>query len=146
MIHHETDSAPTMGRATLSRLSGCNAETILYYERIGILPPPPRAANGYRVYGTGHLDRLTFVRKARDLGFSLDEVRSLLGLNDPTGMTCAQVHDIAVEHLASVRTRIADLRRVEATLAKTVAQCTGAAVPDCAVIDALSDKTAGPAT
>jgi len=125
----------TIGR--LSRATGCNIETIRYYERIGILPPPPRSPGGHRLYGEAHFKRLTFVRRARALGFTLDQVRGLLRLVDDNDYTCGEVHTIAVAHLAEVRHKIADLKKLEATLADMAAQCAGGEVPECPVIEAL---------
>ena len=129
-------------RAGLARATGCNLETIRYYEKIGILPDPPRSARGYRIYDDAHVARLGFVMRARDLGFSLEEVRGLLALVDGGVTTCAGVEAVARDHLTAVRERIADLRRIETVLARTVAQCSGRDVPECAVIDALySNRT-----
>jgi MerR family transcriptional regulator, mercuric resistance operon regulatory protein len=91
----------------LSRRTGCNIETIRYYERIGMLPPPPRSASRYRLYEAGDVHRLTFVRRARELGFSLDEVRALLALSADTGNeTCVEVRELAVGHLWMFRRRL----------------------------------------
>jgi MerR family transcriptional regulator, mercuric resistance operon regulatory protein len=103
-----------------SKRTGSNVETIRYYERIGLLPFPARSAGGYRLYGDEHLKRLTFVRRARTLGFSIDEVRVL-----------------AAAHLAEVRAKIADLQAMERALAETVARCAGGRSARCALIDAL---------
>ncbi len=125
-------------RADLARATGCNLETIRYYEKIGVMPAPPRSANGYRCYDEAHVARLSFVMRARDLGFSLEEVRSLLALVDGGMQSCAEVEALARDHLEDVRERIADLRRIEAVLAETVSRCSGRDVPECAVIDALA--------
>ncbi len=127
-------------RIDLARASGCNIETIRYYENIGVMPAPPRSANGYRCYDASHLSRLGFVMRARQLGFSLDEVRELLRLVDQGMNTCAEAQTVAERHLESVRARISDLKRVERVLSETVSQCTGENVPGCAVIDALEQK------
>lgn len=125
-------------RIDLSRITGCNLETIRYYEDIGVMPQPPRLANGYRAYDSVHILRLNFIMRARDLGFSLDEVRDLLVLVDGGKKTCAEVEVLATGHLEKVRARIVDLNRIEKVLSKTVAQCSGDRVPECAVIDALA--------
>jgi MerR family mercuric resistance operon transcriptional regulator len=121
----------------LARATGCNLETIRYYEKIGIMPDPPRSTKGYRSYDDAHVRRLKFVIRSRDLGFSLEEVRGLLGLVDEQSRTCAEVQIIAEDHLTDVRAKIADLKRIERVLSDTVARCTGDAAPECAVIDAL---------
>jgi len=121
----------------LSRRTRVNIETIRFYERIGILPKPPRSASGHRIYGRDDLMRLGFVRRSRELGFSLDEVRGLLRLVDGGRYTCAEVKAITLDHLADVRRKIADLRRLERTLADVAGKCRGTKVPDCPVIEAL---------
>lgn len=121
----------------LSKQSGANIETIRYYEKIGVMPAPPRSAGGYRLYAPDHLKRLGFVRRGRQLGFSLDELRGLLQLVDGHAYTCAEVHALTLKHLTEVRRKIADLRRLEHVMADMVAQCTEDLVPECPVIDAL---------
>jgi MerR family mercuric resistance operon transcriptional regulator len=121
----------------LSRRTRVNIETIRFYERIGILPKPPRSAGGHRIYGQDELMRLGFVRRSRELGFSLDEVRGLLRLVDGGCWTCAEVKAITLNHLADVRGKIADLRRLERTLADVAGKCRGGKVPECPVIEAL---------
>ncbi len=122
----------------LSKRTGCNIETIRYYERIGLLPAPPRTEGGHRVYDEAHLKRLTFVRRSRELGFTLDDVRGLLQLVDGGHYTCAEVRELTLQHLDEIRSKVADLRRLERVLKEMAAQCTGDDVPECPVIDALS--------
>jgi MerR family transcriptional regulator, mercuric resistance operon regulatory protein len=121
----------------LSRLAAVNIETIRFYEHVGILPKPPRSAGGHRIYDQDHLKRLSFVRRSRELGFSLDEVRGLLQLVDGGHSTCAKVRAITLDHLADIRRKIADLRRLESTLAQVAGKCRGGKVPDCPIIDTL---------
>ena len=121
----------------LSKQTECNIETIRYYERIGILPEPPRTSGGHRIYDDDHLKRLTFVRRSRELGFTLEEIRQLLGLVDGGDYTCAEVKVITVEHLDDVRQKIKDLRRLERILKEMASQCEDDTVPDCPIIDAL---------
>ncbi len=123
----------------LSRQSGVNIETIRYYEKIGVMPAPARSAGGYRVYAPDHLKRLAFVRRGRELGFGLDELRGLLRLVDGHTYTCAEVRALTLEHVEDVRGKIADLRRLERVMRDMAAQCTGSRVPDCPIIDALFD-------
>ncbi|HKF61133.1 MAG TPA: helix-turn-helix domain-containing protein [Dongiaceae bacterium] len=127
----------TLSIGALSRRTGVNIETIRFYERIGILAKPPRSAAGHRIYSQAQLMRLGFVRRSRELGFSLDEVRRLLKLVDGGRYTCAEVKTITLDHLAEIRRKIADLRRLERTLAATAGKCRGGKVPECPVIEAL---------
>jgi MerR family transcriptional regulator, mercuric resistance operon regulatory protein len=122
----------------LSQRTGVDVETIRYYEREGLLlPPAPRTAGGHRVFGEAHLRRLLFIRRSRELGFSGAEVRTLLGLVDG-GYTCAEVRDLTLKHLVSVRAKIADLRRLERTLRAISSRCEGGYTPDCPIVEALS--------
>jgi MerR family mercuric resistance operon transcriptional regulator len=130
---------------TLSKHSGVNLETIRYYEKIAVMPKPGRTNAGYRIYGPDHLKRLIFIRRSRELGFSLDEVRGLLKLVDGGRYTCAQVRTITLDHLAEVQRKIVDLRRLEGILAEVAGKCRGGRVPKCPVIDALFDSRGRPA-
>jgi MerR family mercuric resistance operon transcriptional regulator len=121
----------------LSQRSGVNIETIRYYERSGLLPKPVRSAGGYRLYQSGDADRLRFIRRARDLGFSLDEVRRLLDLADQRSRSCRRVHDIAAEHLAEIRAKIIDLRRMERVLDVMVKTCAQGTMPTCPLLETL---------
>jgi MerR family mercuric resistance operon transcriptional regulator len=121
----------------LASQSAVNIETIRYYEKIGVMPKAARSAGGYRLYGAEHLKRLTFIRRGRELGFSLDEVRELLRLVDGHAYTCAQVRAMTLEHVADIHHKIADLRRLERVLTVIATQCSGKRIPDCPVIDAL---------
>lgn len=124
------------GTGALSRRSGVHVETIRYYERIALLPATPRTAGGHRVYCDLHLRRLVFIRRSRALGFTLQEVRTLLGLAE-AGASCGDVRDTALAHVGKIRRKIADLRRMERTLAETAARCAGGEAPDCPILDAL---------
>lgn len=125
-------------RAQLARKTGCNLETIRYYEKVGLLKEPPRSANDYRIYSPEHERRLRFVIRARDLGFAMEEIRSLLALTDKEEQTCAEVMKRAQDHLLQIRQRINELQRMEGILAGTLACCTGGEVPDCPILDALN--------
>jgi MerR family transcriptional regulator, mercuric resistance operon regulatory protein len=128
------------GRITIGRLStstGTKVETIRYYERVGLLAPPARSPGGYRLYGPGHRKRLTFIRRARALGFSLAEVRTLLALADQRRRPCADVRTVAAAHLQDVKRKIADLRRMEGVLEATVARCDAGSGSHCPMIDAF---------
>jgi MerR family mercuric resistance operon transcriptional regulator len=126
----------------LSKQSGVNIETIRYYEKIGVMPAPGRSAGGFRIYEPDHLKRLSFVRRGRLLGFSLDEIRSLLRLVDGHGHTCAEVHALMLSHLAEIRRKIRDLRRLQQAMAEMAARCSGESVPECPIVDALFDAPA----
>ena len=124
----------------LSRRTGVNIETIRYYERIKMLPTPARTEGGRRVYGPNELRTLAFIRRARELGFSLDDIRTLLNLGAPGQASCADVRKIAAHHLDHVRAKISDLKKLERLPAKTIAQCSGNKVPDCPVVEILDVK------
>ncbi|HEX4199079.1 MAG TPA: helix-turn-helix domain-containing protein [Caulobacteraceae bacterium] len=123
----------------LSRRTGCNIETIRYYEHIGLMPAPPRRGR-YRSYGLEDVGRLGFVRRSRELGFTLDEVRTLLGLAAGGQAACAEVRNLAAAHLTDVRARIADLRRMEGVLAESVRACDAGRDPGYPLIQALYAK------
>ena len=124
-------------RGSLSKRTGCNIETIRYYEQIGLMPDPPRSEGGHRIYGEDHLKRLTFICRARELGFSLEEVRGLLGLVDGGDYSCAEVKALTLKHVSDIRRKIDDLRKIERVLKAMAAECDEGAVPQCPVIDAL---------
>lgn len=121
-----------MGKATNTKI-----ETIRYYERIGLLPKPPRTSGNYRNYGQSELGRLSFIRRSRDLGFSLDQVRALLSLSDDRNCDCAGVDRIAKEHLLEVDRKLADLTALRRELKAVIDSCDGGIVADCRIIDAL---------
>jgi len=127
----------TYSRGSLARHTGVNAETIRYYEKIRLLPAPPRSAGGHRIYDQTHLQRLSFIRRSRELGFTLDDIRGLLDLVDTGNYTCAQIRDRTLVHLEDVRAKLADLRRMETVLQSMVAECQGGLVPDCPIIETL---------
>lgn len=129
---------PVLAIGELSRLTAVNIETIRYYERVGILPAPPRSQGGRRVYGLEHAQRLKFVRRSRELGFTLEEIRNLLSLKE-SGHACGEVKAAALSHLESIRGKISDLSRMERTLTQIVALCEGGDAPDCPILSTLSD-------
>ncbi len=122
----------------LSRRTGCNIETVRYYERIGVMPKPPRTEGGHRYYPAEQVKRLVFIRRGRELGFTLDQVRGLLRFVDTGNFSCSDVKSLTDEHLAELRKKIADLRRMERVLKDMAAQCDNGQVPDCPILDALS--------
>ncbi|PWG01981.1 MerR family transcriptional regulator [Sphingosinicella humi] len=123
-----------LGAATVTKV-----ETIRYYEQIGLLPPPARSPSNYRSYGPEHLQRLAFIRRARDLGFPLDQVRELLSLADDKDRSCEAVDEIARAHRATVKRKMAELRALGDELDRLIGQCGHGVVADCRIIEALAD-------
>ena len=131
--------ATALSIGELSRGTRVNIETIRYYERIKMLPAPPRTASGRRIYGPAETRTLTFIRRSRELGFTLDEIRTLLTLSaHDSKNTCTEVRDLAARHLADVRAKIADLRAMATVLSDAVRRCDAGELPGCPLIDALS--------
>ena len=123
----------------LARETGVKVVTIRYYEGAGVLPTAKRTARNYRSYGTEHLRRLRFVRRCRDLGFSLDQVRDLLRLSAENGPSCTEVCLVADQHRKSIEDKIADLKRLASELRRISASCNGRRkMADCRIIEALS--------
>jgi MerR family mercuric resistance operon transcriptional regulator len=134
---------PRANRLTIGKLSeetGVNIETIRYYERIGLVPAPPRSQGRQRLYEDLHRRRLTFIRRARALGFSLNDTRDLLGLARGHELTCADVKALTERHLADIRGKIRDLRQLDRMLSTLAAKCRGSTVPDCPILDALDNR------
>lgn len=129
----------TIGK--LGEAAGVKVPTIRYYEQVGLLPPAERSAGNQRLYGKATLDRLRFIRHARDLGFPLEAVRDILSLSDQPDQSCAAADAIAKAQLAAVRARIARLQALEAELERMVVQCAHGTVADCRVIEVLSDHS-----
>lgn len=130
------DSLMSIG--ALAKATGTKVETIRWYERVGLLPAPARTSGNYRAYGEAHLIRLSFVRRARDLGFSLDQIRALLDLAEDRGRSCEAVNVIAREHLGEVERKIADLQALRRELASLIGQCQQGKVAECRIILALA--------
>ena len=124
-------------RGVLAKRSGVNAETIRYYEKIELMPEPGRNSGGHRIYEEVHLQRLCFIRRCREMGFSLEEIRELLSLVDREQVSCEHVQQIAEDHVLSIRQKIKDLQRMQGTLRDLAKQCSGENVPECPIIDAL---------
>ncbi len=121
----------------ISRRTGVNIETIRYDERIEVMPKPNRSEGGQRLYDESQLNRLGFIKRSRELGFSLKEICTLLALVDSGEMTCGEVHALTVEHLKGVRCKIADLRKLERALKNLAAQCSLGDVSDCPIVETL---------
>jgi len=126
-----------MSIGNLARRTGCKVETIRYYEHCGLMPKPPRTNGGHRVYNVDHLKRLTFIRRSRDLGFAMTQIKSLLQMAQSDQHSCGEIAQAADKHLDAVRTRIHDLQKMQNTLNQILAQCHRGDTPDCAIIDAL---------
>ena len=122
----------------LSKRTGCHIETIRYYERVGLLLRAERRGR-YRTYSKDDVARLGFVMRSRELGFSLDEIRALLALSTKQDSnSCREAQTLATDHLAAVRKRLRDLRRMEKVLTETVRRCQSRRTPLCPLIEALS--------
>ncbi|MDX2259436.1 MAG: helix-turn-helix domain-containing protein [Hyphomicrobiaceae bacterium] len=127
-----------MSIGALSAATGVNIETIRYYEREGLLRQPARTASGRRVYTVEDARRLAFLRRCRELGFSLADARTLAGLAEADAATCAEVKAVVVKHLADVRGKLADLKRLEKALTAMDRSCPGSDSTDCPILDALT--------
>ncbi len=123
----------------LATVTGCKVQTIRYYEQIGLLSRPHRSAGNQRLYGPEAVDRLQFIRHARQLGFSLDAIRNLLGLLDQPAQSCKTADTIARIQLAEVEERIAQLQSLRIELKDMIHQCSGGAVSDCTILEVLRD-------
>jgi len=128
----------TLSIGALARATGTKVETIRYYERIGLLPAPARTGGNYRAYARHHLERLSFIRRGRDLGFPLDAVRALLRLADDRDRSCAEVDRIARGHLVEVERKLADLAALRGELRQLVDQCGHGTIAACRIIEALA--------
>lgn len=124
-------------RGKLAKLGRVNSETIRYYEKIDLMPEPPRTEGGHRSYDESHLKRLSFIRRTRELGFTLEEVRGLLELVDRDDYTCGEIRDRTVAHLNDVSRKIRDLEKMQRTLKSMASKCSGGQVPDCPIVDEL---------
>lgn len=125
----------------LSRRTSVKVPTIRYYEQIGLLPEPPRSDGGQRRYGQGQVDRLNFIRHARELGFEIDDIRELLAMTEQPQASCHQADSIALAHLAEVDRRIASLEALRGELSRMVEECGHGRVCDCRIIEALADHS-----
>jgi Cu(I)-responsive transcriptional regulator len=125
----------------LGRRTDTKVETIRYYEQVGLLPAPARTPGNYRAYHTAHLKRLTFIRRSRELGFSIDQIRALLDLADQRERSCEAVDIIAKQHRAEVDRKIADLRALRHELDSMIDQCRHGTVAECRIIESLSPST-----
>lgn len=132
----------TIGR--LARAANCRTETVHYYERIGLMPAPARSAGGHRIYDEGHARRLRFIRRCRELGFGIEQIRRLLGYVDEPDHSCGEVRAVASAQAREVEAKIADLKRLKRALDTMVGQCQGENYPaaECPIIDVLFNPDA----
>lgn len=130
----------TLSIGELGRRTDTKVETIRYYERIGLLMAPARTEGNYRAYGEAELNRLSFIRRARDLGFSIEQVRDLLALSDRRDQSCATVDELTRAHLADVERKLVDLEALRRELSALLSQCRKGTVSECLIIEALGPK------
>lgn len=123
----------------VARVTGCKVQTIRYYEQIGLLPRPDRSEGNQRLFVQADVDRLSFIRHARDLGFNIEAIRELLQMSDRPDMPCEEADAIALRHLENVKERIARMAALQAELERMLMQCAGGAISDCRVIEVLGD-------
>lgn len=122
----------------LGRLTETKVETIRYYERTGLMAAPDRTAGNYRLYDEAALNRLSFIRRARNLGFSIEQVQNLLALSDNRDQSCAEVDAITTAHLNEIERKIADLQALQGELSSLLGQCRRGKVSECLIIDTLA--------
>ena len=122
----------------LGRLTETKVETIRYYERTGLMAAPDRTAGNYRLYDEAALNRLSFIRRARNLGFSIEQVQNLLALSDNRDQSCAEVDAITTAHLNEIERKIADLQALQGELSSLLSQCRRGKVSECLIIDTLA--------
>lgn len=127
-----------MAIGDLSRKTGVKVPTIRYYEGIGLLPAPPRSEGNRRLYGTKAVDRLRFIRHARELGFEVEAIRELLDLAEQPQRSCAEVDALAHEHLRTITSRIERLTALKAEVERMIKACAKGRIAQCRIIDALS--------
>jgi MerR family transcriptional regulator, copper efflux regulator len=130
----------TMNIGEAARASGVTAKMIRYYESVGLLAPQARTQAGYRVYGEDEIHTLRFIRQARRLGFLVDDIRKLLALWQDRSRASAEVKAIALEHVAELERRIAELTDMRDTLAHLAGHCHGDARPDCPILEQLAHR------
>lgn len=136
--------ADGMTIGAVAKATGCNIRTIRYYESVGLVSPPERTAGNQRIYDQARVDRLVFIRRARALGFPLDDIRELLDLSDRPDRSCASIDAVARRHAEAVAARIDQLNRLKAELDRMVAHCEGGRVADCRIVRMLADDTLDP--
>lgn len=123
----------------LAQRAGCRAETVHYYEKSGLMPDPPRSEGGHRIYALSHVKRLNFIRRSRELGFSIEQIKGLLKFIDEPDHYCGEIKAMAMQQARTVQKKIDDLERLKEALVKMASQCKGGryAIEDCPIVDAL---------
>lgn len=148
LIYDNNMTSPNLSIGVVSKRTGCSVPTIRYYEDIGLLPSVHRTDGGQRSFTEATVGRLTFVRRCRDFGFSIDQVRELVGLVDDPTRPCVEVRDLAAAHLAEVRNKLLELHALESSLHSFVqacnSTCAGGPALDCAILGDLSLTAARP--
>ncbi|MEE9877467.1 MAG: MerR family transcriptional regulator [Stenotrophomonas sp.] len=125
----------------LARHTGTKAETIRYYEKIGLLEEPQRSEGNYRHYGEQARRRLSFVRRARELGFSIEQIRELITFGEQREHECSSVDDVVKAHIAEIKRKVVDLLALQTELQRMLGNCPGGRVADCRVLEALQPAT-----
>lgn len=128
----------TLSIGELAKQTGTKVVTIRYYEKTGLMPPPPRTAGNYRTYGESHLRRLTFIRRCRELGFTLEQVLELIGFAEEGDKDCCEVDLVAQAQLEAVEHKINDLNAMAKELRRLIKQCKGGVIADCRILESLS--------
>ncbi|MDO4906017.1 MAG: Cu(I)-responsive transcriptional regulator [Lautropia sp.] len=128
-----------------ARATGLSAKMIRYYEQIGLIPPAGRTDSGYRAYSKTDIDRLHFIRRSRDLGFSVAEIRDLLSLWHDESRQSADVKRLAQRHLARLEAKMAEMQQLADTLKMLIGSCAGDERPDCPILEELERRDAGTA-
>ena len=126
-----------LGIGEMSQQTGVKIETIRYFEKIGMMPVPNRSEGGNRQYSPEDLQRLFFINRCREIGFRQTEIKTLLSMVDNKEVTCAEVHSITTEHIADIRLKIRDLRKLEKVLTQMADECSRGDVPDCPIVETL---------
>lgn len=132
-------TSPLFSIGQLAKQADCKVETVHYYEKTGLMPEPPRTEGGHRSYALSHVKRLNFIRRSRELGFSIQQIKELLKFIDEPNHYCGEVKALAMLHAREVQQKIDDLERLKSALNKMVSQCKGSqySIDDCPIIDAL---------
>jgi len=141
-----TEATLTIG--VLADLSGCNVPTIRYYEEIGLLPKALRRPNGHRIYAMTDQERLTFIRRCRDFGFTIEQIRQLIDVAEDDSRDCVEARDLAQSHLDQVQVKLAELRALERGLIGWVqsctSQCMGGSPSRCTIFNDLQEAAPKP--